>query len=71
MGLIPSTWLDVTNDLPIDVKVGQILRFNFEGSPIVLKITSKKQGKVWARHLDPSKYLTPEEADETVTVEKK
>lgn len=65
---IPKTWLDVTEDLPIDVKVGQILRFDFEGSPLVLKITSKRDKKVWARHLDPNKYLTPEEADESVTV---
>lgn len=68
---IPSTWMDVTKDLPIDVKVGQILRFNYEGSPLVLKITSKYNKKVWARHLDPQKYLTPEEADDTVTVSPK
>lgn len=68
---IPKTWMDVTNDLPIDVKVGQVLRYEFEGSPLVLKITSKKNGKVWARYLDPTKYLTPQEADETVEVTQK
>jgi hypothetical protein len=72
MGIkVPSTWMDVTDDLPIDVKVGQILRFTFEDSPIVLKITSKKGGRVWARYLDPAKYLTPEEADDQVMVEQK
>lgn len=60
-------WLNVTNDLPVDVKVGQILRFEYEGSPIVLKIM-RKDKKIWAKHLDPNKYLTPEEADERVTV---
>lgn len=65
---IAKTWLDITDDLPIDVKVGQVLRFTFEDSPIVLKITSKRDGRVWARHLDPKKYLTPEEADDQVTV---
>ena len=60
--------MDVTDDLPIDVKVGQILRYEFEGSPLVLKITSKKNKRVWARHLDPNKYLLPEEADEKVLV---
>lgn len=66
--VVPSTWIDVTDDLPVDVKVGQILSFDFEGSPLVLKITSKRDGKVWARHLDPSKYLKPEDADERVSV---
>jgi hypothetical protein len=65
---IPKTWLDVTDDLPINVKVGQILRFDYEGTSIVLKIVSKKHGKIWARYLDPHKYLTPEEADEQVLV---
>lgn len=68
MGLVPSTWLDVTDDLPIDVKVGQILSYDFEGSLVVLKIASKRGGRVWARYLDPKKYLTPEAADETVAV---
>lgn len=61
-------WLDVTDDLPIDVEVGQTLTFNFEGSPVILKIMSKKNGRVKAKELDPAKYLTPEEADDTVTV---
>lgn len=60
--------MDVTDDLPIDVKVKQILRFDFEGSPVVLKITSKKNGRVWARYLDPKKYLLPKEADEQVSI---
>lgn len=72
MGLkVPKTWMDVTKDLPIDVKVGQILQFSLEGSPVVLKITSKRGGKVWARYLDPEKYLLPEEADDKVWVTSK
>lgn len=65
---IPKTWLDVTDDLPINVKVGQTLSYTYEGSPLVLKVTSKYGGRVWARHLDPRKYLKPEEADEKVMV---
>lgn len=61
-------WLNVTNDLPVDVELNQILRFDFEGSPVVLKIMRKDKGKVWAKHLDPTKYLTPDEADDQVTV---
>lgn len=61
-------WLNVTEDLPVNVKVGQILRFDFEGSPVVLKIMRKQKKQVWAKRLDPEKYLTPEEADERVMV---
>lgn len=69
MGMkIPKTWIDVTDDIPVDVTIGQTLGYEFEGSRIVLKITSKKGGRVWARHLDPEKFLKPEEADEKVTV---
>ena len=64
-------WLNVSNDLPIDVKVGQVLQFDFEGSPIVLKIMRKSKGQIWAKHLDPNKYLKPEDADENVTVVQK
>lgn len=63
--------LDVTEDLPIDVEVGQILTFDFEGSPIHLKIMRKKEGRVWAKKLNPAKYLSPEEADSTVEIVKK
>lgn len=43
------SWLDVTEDLPINVKVGQVLIFDYEGSPVHLKIMRKKDGKVWAK----------------------
>ena len=43
-------WMDVTKDLPIDVKVGQVLVYDFEGSPIHLKIMRKSKGKVWAKY---------------------
>lgn len=65
---MPKSWLDVTDDIPVKVKVGQVLVYDFEGSPVVLKITSKKAGKIWARYLDPKKFLTPQEADETITI---
>lgn len=46
-------WLDITNDLTKKgrrkLKVGQVLIFDFEGSPIHLKIMRKYKGKVWAR----------------------
>lgn len=65
-------YLDITNDLTKEgikkLKVGQVLMFDFEGSPVYLKIM-KKNDKVWAKRLDPAKFLTPEEADESVTVE--
>lgn len=44
-----SGWLDVTNDLPIDVEVGQVLIYDFEGSPIHLKIMRKQNNKIWAK----------------------
>ncbi len=65
-------WLDLTNDLTTlgkrKLKVGQVLMFDFEGSPIYLKIMRKERNRIWAKKLDPDKFLTPEVADETVTV---
>lgn len=61
-------WLNVTDDLPIDVEVGNTLSFDFEGSPVVLKIMRKDKGKVWAKRLDPQLYLTPEQADEQIVI---
>ena len=64
-------YLDITNDLTKQgqkrLKVGQVLMFDFEGSPVYLKIM-KKDTKVWAKRLDPKKFLTPSEADEQVEV---
>ena len=66
-------WLELTNDLTKEgikkLKVGQVLIFDYEGSPVYLKIMRKERGKVWAKRLDPDKFLTPEEADERVMVE--
>lgn len=45
-----NPWLDVTADLPIDVKAGQVLLYDFEGSPIHLKIMRVARGKVWAKY---------------------
>lgn len=58
MGGSMSEWLDVTDDLPIDVEVGQVLIFDFEGSPIHLKIRRKYKGKIWATK---TRLYTPEE----------
>jgi hypothetical protein len=65
-------WLELTNDLTKEgikrLKVGQVLMFDYEGSPNYLKIMRKERGKIWAKRLDPEKFLLPEEADEKVTV---
>lgn len=62
-------WLDITVDLTKKgqkkLQVGQVLIFDYEGSPIHLKIMRKFKGKVWAKKV----YLyTPEEADDEVEV---
>jgi hypothetical protein len=44
------------------------MMFDFEGSPNYLKIMKKTRGQVYAKRLDPDKFLKPEEADEQVTV---
>lgn len=51
------------------LKKGQLLRFNMEGSITELLITyvNKKAGKVYAIE---TKTLTPEEANDRVSVEK-
>lgn len=64
-------WLNITNDLNSKGKrlpIGKVLIFDYEGSPVYLKIMRKSQGKVWAKRLDPDKFLKPEEADEKVMV---
>lgn len=62
-------WLDITQDLTKEgqqkLNVGEVLIFDYEGSPIHLKIMRKAKGKVWAKR----NYLyTPEEADNEVEV---
>lgn len=67
-------YLDITNDLTKEGKklpVGKVLIFDFEGSPVHLKIMSKIKGKVYAKRLDSSLFLTPEQADEHITIIKK
>lgn len=59
---------DLTKEGQKKVKVGQILMFDFEGSPTYLKIMRKDSEGVWAKRLDPKKFLLPNEADEQVTV---
>lgn len=64
-------WLNITGDLNArgrKLPVGKVLIFDFEGSPVYLKIMRKRQGQVWAKRLDPAKFLTPDEADEQVMV---
>lgn len=66
------SWIDLTPDLTKKgqqtLRVGQVLIFDFEGSPIHLKIMRKFKGKVWAKKA----YLySPEEADNEVSVVKK
>lgn len=65
-------WFDITEDLSAKgkrkIKVGQVLIFDYEGSPVYLKIMSKSDGRVKAKKLDPDKFLTPEDADDQVMV---
>jgi hypothetical protein len=65
-------YLNITNDLTAkgrkELKVGQVLMFDFEGSPVYLKIMQKAGGKVFAKRLDPAKFLLPKDADESVSV---
>jgi len=65
-------WIDITKDLTKkgreELKTGQILIFDFEGSPLHLKIMRKSKGKVWAKR---TYAYTPEEADAEVLIEQK
>lgn len=48
-------WIDITDELTDkgkeELEPGQVLIFNFEGSPIHLKIMRKARGKVWAKRV--------------------
>lgn len=65
-------YLNLTKDLTKEgakkLKVGQVMMFDFEGSPVYLKVMRKEKGQVYAKKLDPNKFLKPEDADENVTV---
>jgi len=59
-------WIDITSELTKkgqrDLKIGQVMIFDFEGSPVHLKIMRKRNGKVWAKR----NYLyTPDEVQIT------
>lgn len=47
------SWIDITDQLTPkgleELKTGQVLIFDFEGSPLHLKIMRKSKGKVWAK----------------------
>ena len=62
-------WLDITEELNDEgkksLKAGDVLMFDFEGSPLHLRVMRKSRGKVWAKRT----YLyTPEEADAEIEV---
>lgn len=65
-------WLNLSNDLTKQgqrkLKVGQVMMFDFEGSPVYLKIMRKNKTGIWAKRLDPDKFLLPDDADQQVTV---
>jgi hypothetical protein len=64
-------YLNIYKDLTREgrkLPVGKVLIFDYEGSPIYLKIMRKEKGKILAKRLDPDKFLLPEEADEKVMV---
>jgi hypothetical protein len=65
-------YLNITKDLTRagrrQLKLGQILIFDYEGSPVYLKIMRKTRAGVWAKRLDPAKFLLPVEADSLVTI---
>ena len=65
-------YLEITDDLTKmavnKLQIGQVLIFDFEGSPVHLKIMRKTKNRVWAKRLDSEKFLTPQEADERIVV---
>lgn len=50
------------------IKVGEMLIFDYEGSPVYLEIMRKNKGGVWAKRLNPVLVMLPDEADRKVTV---
>lgn len=59
-----SNWEDITDILTEDgaekIRVGQVLIFDYEGSPVHLKVVRKRLGKVWA---EKTHLYTQEEYD--------
>lgn len=48
-------WINLTDDLTEkgkkELKVGQVMIFDYEGSKTYLKIMRKRKGKVWAKEI--------------------
>ncbi len=65
-------WINLTEDLTTEgikkLQVNHVMMFDYEGSPVYIKIMRKQKGKVWGKRLDPDKFLLPEDADERVMV---
>lgn len=65
-------YLRLTNDLTKQgikkLNVGQVLMFDYEGSPVYIKIMVKSHGEIYGKRLDPEKFLLPKDADEKVWV---
>lgn len=65
-------FLNITKELTPEgrkkLKEGQVLVFEQGGDPIILKVMRKNPRGVWAKRLDPAKFMTPEQADEEVEV---
>jgi hypothetical protein len=67
-------YLNITEELNTHGKrlpVGHVLIFDYEGSPVYLKIMRKAKGQVYAKRLDPDLFLTPEQADEQIVIKKR
>lgn len=70
-----SVWEDLTNDLTPEgaekLKVGNILRFDYEGSPLELKIVRKTRRKDGTLHVYAKHVVThdPDEVNITETVD--
>jgi hypothetical protein len=69
-----TKWENITDILTEDgaekIEVGQVLIFNYEGSPLHLKIMRKRLGKVWAEktHLyNQEEYDAIKRVDKIVT----
>lgn len=70
--LAQQPWEDISDILTPEgvarLKVGQVMIFTFEGSPIHLKIMRKRNGKVWAK---PVHLYTEEEMKTEVRIKDK
>ncbi len=62
-----SNWEDISDVLipGAPIKAGQVLIFDYEGSPINLKIKRKSKGKIWAERI---KLYTEEDLKENLKI---